>query len=182
MHHDLQDGLRAGLFDEDDLARLPIVGEAFAATDAAWPGLDPTRRRHEALRRVFGTLVEDVLTTSRALIAAADPQSVADIRHAGHPLVRFSTAVWQALNVLRRFLFERVYRAPSVMEMRARVTGVVEELFPLYVASPHLMPPDWRDRVHAARDRTALARVVSDYISGMTDRFAIGEHARLEQG
>ncbi len=179
MHHDLQDGLRAGLFDEDDLSRLPIVGDAFAETDREWPHIERARRRHEALRRVFGALVEDVLATSRALIAEADPQSADDVRRAGRPLIRFSRGVWDDLAVMRHFLFERVYRAPSVMQMRADVTRVVDDLFPLYVARPDLLPAEWQGAVSEAGGETALARLVSDYISGMTDRFALSEHSRL---
>src|SRR5690606_34251497 len=127
----------------------------------------------------FGVLVEDVLATSRALIAEARPQSAEEVRRAGRPLVRFSPAAWQHLKAMRQFLFERVYRAPSVMEMRASVTRVVEELFPLYLDGPELLPADWHRGVTDAHDETALARIVSDYISGMTDRFALSEHARL---
>jgi dGTPase len=179
MHHDLQDGIRAALFDEDDLARLPIVGEAFTETDREWPGLDAGRRRHEALRGVFGVMVEDVLSTSRRIIVEVAPRSPEDVRSAGRPLIRFSEAMWSDLNTLRRFLFERVYRAPSVMEMRANVTRVVEDLFPLYMDAPDLLPEEWRGRIADAHDNTGLARLVSDYIAGMTDRFALGEHARL---
>ena len=80
---------------------------------------------------------------------------------------------------MRRFLFERVYRAPSVMEMRASVTSVVNDLFPLYMSRPGLLPEGWHRGAADAGDETALARIVSDYISGMTDRFALAEHARL---
>ena len=178
-NHDIHDGLRAGLFDEDDLAALPILGDAFAEVDRLYPALERTRRRHEALRRVFGVMVEDVLVTSRALIARVDPRSPDDIRAAGHPVVRFSAGLWNDLQKLREFLFQRVYRAPSVMNMRAEVTRVVEDLFPLYLARPDLLPADWRENVARAEGESALARHVADYLSGMTDRFALGEHRRL---
>ncbi|MBM9595000.1 deoxyguanosinetriphosphate triphosphohydrolase [Roseitranquillus sediminis] len=178
-NHDLQDGLRAGLFDEADLAALPILGPAFAEVDRIWPGLERPRRQHEALRRVFGGLVEDVLVTSRALIASLDPDSPEAVRHAGHPVVRFSGGMWQDLQVIRRFLFERVYRAPSVMRTRAEVTAVVEALFPLYLERPDLLPAPWLADLPARPDSTVLARMVADYIAGMTDRFALQEHARL---
>ncbi|MFT5341833.1 MAG: dGTPase [Paracoccaceae bacterium] len=178
-NHDLHDGLRAGLFDDDDIVELPIVGTAFEQVDALYPGIDPNRRRHEALRRVFGAMVSDVIDTSRVLLDASGAKSVEDIRNLGHSVVRFSPELWVDLQQIRRFLFARMYRAPSVMLKRAEVTIVVEELFPFYLKDPALMPERWHVDIEAAQDDTALARIVSDYIAGMTDRFALQEHARL---
>jgi dGTPase len=181
-HHDLHDGLRAELFSTDELAGLPILRDNFAAVDRAYPGLNYYRRRHEALRRFFGVLVEDVIACARASLAGIEPRSVADIRHAGRPLIRFSQPLFEDLQIIRDFLFQRMYRAPDVVTMRARVTRVVEDLFPFFLAHPDELPRQWRKDVAGAADRTALARIVSDYISGMTDRFALQEHARLIDG
>jgi dGTPase len=179
-NHDLHDGLRAGLFTEDDIADLPLVGRAYAQVDALYPDTDPYRRRHEALRRVFGVMVADVIETSRELLAASGAQSAHDIRHLGAPVIRFSAQMWQDLKQIRAFLFARMYRAPRVMVERARVTQVVEDLFPLFLERPDLLPRHWARHIEeAAQDRTTLARMVSDYIAGMTDRFALQEHARL---
>ncbi|MFN3644121.1 MAG: deoxyguanosinetriphosphate triphosphohydrolase [Gemmobacter sp.] len=178
-HHDLHDGLRSGLFDEADLMELPVTGPAFAAVDRLHPGLDPMRRRHEALRRVFGTMVEDVIAVARGRLEAARPQSVDDIRALGATVIRFSKPLYQDLKAVRGFLFTRMYRAPSVMAERARVTAVINDLFPLYLARPDLLPAAWAADVAAAADETALARIVADYVAGMTDRFALAEHARL---
>ena len=123
-----------------------------------------------------------IVETSRAILQEAAPQSAAEVRHLGRPVIRFSIGMWQALREIREFLFSRMYRAPSVMEMRAQVTHVVEDLFPFYLAKPELLPDRWRQDVEAARDETTLARLVSDYIAGMTDRFALQEHARLLGG
>ncbi|MCK8482455.1 deoxyguanosinetriphosphate triphosphohydrolase [Aliiroseovarius sp. S2029] len=181
-NHDLHDGLRAGLFDMDEIAELPIIGPAIAEVDATYPGLDAGRRRHEALRRVFGVMVEDVLTTSQALLADAAPQSVEDVRALDHAVIRFSPALWADLKVIREFLFTRMYRAPSVVAMRARVTRVVEDLFAHYRAVPSDLPGEWRAEIEAATSDRRLARLVADYIAGMTDRFALQEHKRLELG
>lgn len=181
-NHDLHDGLRAGLFDEADIRALPVVGEAYAEVDRLWPALDPYRRRHEALRRVFGVMVADVIDTSREILAEAAPESAAAVRHLGRPVIQFSPALWADLQEIRSFLFTRMYRAPEVMKMREQVTRVVEELFPFYMAEPRHLPARWQDEVAAARDETALARLVSDYISGMTDRFALQAHASLLGG
>ncbi len=178
-HHDLHDGLRAELFSTDDLAELPVLHDCFAAVDAKYPGLNYYRRRHEALRRFFGILVEDVICVSRRNIADLDPQSVHDIRHAGRMVVQFTPALWADLKAIRQFLFTRMYRAPAVVAMRAEVTQVVHDLFPLFMAHPEELPKQWRKDVAEAEGETALARIVADYIAGMTDRFAIETHGRL---
>jgi dGTPase len=178
-HHDLHDGLRSGLFTEDDLMALPVTGPAFAEVDRLYPGLERMRRRHEALRRVFGRMVEDVIAVAQNRLAAAHPRSVDDIRALGTTVIRFSKPLYQELKAIRAFLFARMYRAPPVMAERARVGRVVNELFPLFLRDPGLLPPEWQPDVAAAGDETALARVVCDYVAGMTDRFALQEHARL---
>jgi len=178
-HHDLHDGLRAELFSTDELAELPVLRDCFAEVDRRYPGLNYYRRRHEALRRFFGVLVEDVIAESRAALARIEPGSATDVRMAGEMVVRFSNGLWSDLKVIREFLFRRMYRAPSVVEMRRQVTGMINELFPLFMAKPDELPKQWRRDVAEADGETALARIVADYIAGMTDRFAIQEHARL---
>ncbi len=178
-HHDLHDGLRSGLFTEDDLMELPVTGPVFAEVDALYPGLEKMRRRHETLRRVFGRMVEDVIAVAQNRLAAAQPQSVDDIRHMGTTIIRFSKPLYQELKAVRSFLFHRMYRAPSVMAVRAEVTRMIDDLFPLFLARPELLPPEWQADVQAAQSETDLARTVADYVAGMTDRFAIQEHQRL---
>ena len=178
-NHDLMDGLRAGLFSDADAAALPIVGAAYAQVDAAWPDLDPIRRRHEALRRVFGVMVGDVIDTSRAHLGATALHSVEDVRALGRPVIQFSDGLWRDLKEIRSFLFGRMYRAKSVMDMRAQVTGIVKDLFPLFLARPELLPGEWQRDVAEASGPTAIARIVSDYIAGMTDRYAMQTHDRL---
>ncbi|QYZ71617.1 deoxyguanosinetriphosphate triphosphohydrolase [Neotabrizicola shimadae] len=178
-HHDLHDGLRSGLFTEDDLMDLPVTGPAFAEVDAIYPGLEKMRRRHEALRRVFGRMVEDVIAVAQNRLSAAQPKSVDDIRHMGTTIIRFSKPLYQELKAIRSFLFHRMYRAPSVMAERARVTQVVNDLFPLFLREPALLPAEWQADIAAATDEVVLARIVADYVAGMTDRFALQEHARL---
>ena len=178
-HHDLHDGLRSGLFDEADLMGLPITGPAFEEVDRLYPGLEKMRRRHEALRRVFGRMVEDVIAVAKNRLDAARPASVHEIRAMGTTVIRFSKPLFQELKAIKSFLFARMYRAPSVMTERARVTAVVNGLFPLFLARPDLLPQEWQPDVARAGDETALARIVCDYVAGMTDRFAIAEGERL---
>ncbi|MDE0851024.1 deoxyguanosinetriphosphate triphosphohydrolase, partial [Yoonia sp.] len=176
-NHDLHDGLRAELFSTDDLAELPILHDCFARVDHKYPGLNYYRRRHEALRRFFGILVEDVIVLARRNLADLNPANVHDIRHAGRMVIQFTPEIWTDLKVIRQFLFERMYRAPAVIEMRIEVTEIVNSLFPFFIENPQELPKQWRKDVDAAPDHVALARIVADYIAGMTDRFAIQEHA-----
>ena len=181
-NHDLADGLRAGLFTDAEAAELPIVGAAYAEIDALHPGLEVKRRRAEALRRVFGVMVADVIAEARGRLAEIRPGSVAELRGLDRPMVRFSAPLFADLKEIRGFLFQHMYRAPAVVAMRVRVTKVVEELFALYMAQPALLPEDWKDDVQRAQDATARARLVADYIAGMTDRYALQAHARLTGG
>jgi len=177
-NHDLHDGLRAGLFDTKDLLDLPIVGAAFAEVDARYPDLSAKRRRHEALRRVFGIMVGDVIDTSRSKLEALAPTSIDDIRQAGHQVICFSDVLWADLKEIRAFLFSRMYRAPSVMAVREEVTSVVQALFEAYMRDPALLPVQWQAEPGLANASTR-ARRVADYIAGMTDRFALQAHAAL---
>ena len=178
-HHDLHDGLRSGLFDEADLMALPITGPAFEEVDRLHPGLERMRRRHEALRRVFGAMVEDVIAIARTRLGNLAPADADAIRAQDGPIIRFSKPMYQEIKAIRAFLFRRMYRAPPVMAERARVTQVVRDLFALFMARPELLPEEWRADVERAADEAALARLVADYVAGMTDRFALQEHARL---
>ena len=126
------------------------------------------------------TICSRRLVTSRGLLAESGAQRVQEVRGLGAPVVRFSPECWADLREIRSFLFIRMYRAPSVMVKRAEVTQVVNDLFPHFMAAPQDLPAKWQaDADKAGGSETALARVVSDYVSGMTDRFALQEHARL---
>lgn len=175
-HHDLHDGLRAKLFSSDDLAGLPILCRCFARVDELYPGLDRYRRRHEALRRFFGVLVEDVIAVARQNLARLAPRTSDDIRNAGFQIILFSDALHRDLKVVSDFLFDRMYRAPSVVRKRKQVTGVVRDLFPYFLEHPEALPRSWREDIEKAAGGTELARIVSDYIAGMTDRFALQCH------
>jgi dGTPase len=176
-NHDLADGLRAGLFSLEDLKALPLIGPCIDRVDTLWPGLEPPRREHEALRRFFGLLVEDVLATSQSRLAAAAPRAPEDVRACGAPVIRFSDETFGELKRIRAFLFERMYRHWTVQRMRRKAGLVVRELFETFFEHPHLMPADWSRRCDASD--TSRARTVADYIAGMTDRYALQEHRKL---
>jgi hypothetical protein len=132
---------------------LPLIGACYGAVDAAWPGLEAGRRRHEALRRVFGAMVEDAIAESRARLAAAAPASADQLRRLGHPVVAFSEPMRAQVAAIRRFLFARMYRAPRVMEMRAEVTVVVRDLFATFLGDPALLPAEWQPEAGALPGR-----------------------------
>ena len=178
-HHDLHDGLRAELFSTDELAELPILNDCFARVDQLYPGLNYYLRRHEALRRFFGVLVEDVIAVAEGSLREIQPQTADDIRKAGFQIIRFSQPVFDDLKQIRAFLFERMYRAPTVVVMRQQVTQVVRDLFPFFLNHPENLPKQWRKDVENVSSDQELARLVSDYIAGMTDRFALQCHERF---
>lgn len=178
-NHDLHDGLRAGLFTDAQAAELPIVGPAFTAVDQKYKNLDAHRRRHEALRRVFGVMVEDVMATSYVILAQSGAKSAQDIRNLDHSVVQFSPSLWSELKEIRTFLFENMYRAPRVMQQREHAAQVVRDLFEIFMTSPEAMPGNWGGAVASNAPDLHKARVVADYIAGMTDRFAQQEHDRL---
>ena len=178
-NHDLHDGLRAGLFTDEEVAELPLVGPCFAEVDKKYPDLDLRRRRNEALRRFFGVMVEDVLRVTRDNLVDLDPQSAQDIRMAGRPMAQFSSDLWADLKQVRAFLFTRMYRAPSVVAMRKDVSAKVRALFPHFMEKPYLLPMEWQVKFAHSPDEQTIARVVCDYIAGMTDRFALQQYEQL---
>lgn len=177
--HDLHDGLRAKLFTDDDLKQLPLLNQCYDAVDKIYPNLDQYRRRHEALRRFFGMLVEDVISKSRNIILELSPKSIDDIRNAGKSVIQFSDEVFLALKEIKSFLFNNMYRAPKVVEMRKVVTIKLQNLFKKYFDDPSFLPSDWKLKSDFTTSETDLARMVADYISGMTDRYALNQYSKL---
>ena len=177
-NHDIDDGLRAGLFTIDDLRDVPLVGPTFKAVEAKYPGLERPRLIHESIRRLIDHMVNDLLAETRKRLAAARPQSPTDIRELGSPVVAFSVEMRQNDRALRTFLFERMYRHFRVNRMTSKARRVVGELFGLFLAEPECLPTEWH-RLASQPGSAETARVVADYIAGMTDRFALDEHRRL---
>tara|TARA_R110000850_G_scaffold234880_2_gene359787 strand:+ start:808 stop:1956 length:1149 start_codon:yes stop_codon:yes gene_type:complete len=177
-NHDLDDGLRAGLFSETQIRELPIIGACYDRVESLYPELDHIRRRHEALRRVFGVMVEDVLAESRRLLAEANPQSVDDVRMAGRQLIGFSDGLAADLKLIRAFFFKHMYRHWKVRRMRRKAGMIVQEMFGIFMEDPGMLPDGWQDWAQKG-DATQRAWVVADYIAGMTDRFALQEYEKL---
>jgi dGTPase len=177
-NHDIDDGLRAGLFTVADLAEVPLVGPVFANVAAMYPGLEETRLIHESIRRLIDRMVSDLLEETRRRLAQASPATVDDIRRLGRPVAAFSAPMREHNQALKAFLFDRMYRHYKVNRMTSKARTVVSELFDAYLARPDCLPDDWRRPVEAAQS-AQTARLVADYIAGMTDRFALEEHRRL---
>ncbi len=176
--HDLDDGLQAGFFTMDEVHDLPLVGPLVAQVDRRHPGIEEKRRRHEALRRLFAVMVEDMLTTTSARITAAAPADAAAARAHGAPLVAFSAEIGEGIGAIRAFLFKRMYRHFRVNRMTVKAQAVIAEMFPLLMGEPTLLPDDWAREADGLSE-AGRARVVADYIAGMTDRYALDEHRRL---
>ena len=178
-NHDIDDGLRAGLFEVKDLLDLPLVGEMFVLVEKKYPGIAQSRLIHEAVRRVINAMVEDVLAETRKRLAEANPKTVADIRALGRPVAAFSEQMAATDRTIKKFLYTRMYEHWLLNRSHSKARRVVMDLFGLLFAELNCLPPPWRERAEATEDRTVRARLVADYIAGMTDRFALDEHKRL---
>jgi len=176
--HDLDDGLRAGMFDLADVAALPLAGEALAEVQVRYPGLDIPRTVNEMLRRVITRLIEDVVAQTAIRAAEAGVASAGDVRLLGRPLVAFSPGMAQAEKALKGFLYPRMYRHERVNRVMAEAQSVIRDLYGHFLAHPQAMPPSWQADLDFA-DTPRLARRVCDYIAGMTDRYALDQHARF---
>jgi dGTPase len=177
-NHDIDDGLRAELFALEDLADVPLAGPIVAAVRREYPAIEAERVMHETVRRMIGEMVEDVIAETRRRIAEAGVRSVDDVRRCDHALAGFSEAMRANDIGLKRFLFRAMYRHDRVTRMTERAKVVVAELFDRHLAEPNLLPEDWRRETGAPGD-AKTARVVADYIAGMTDNFAFATQDRL---
>jgi dGTPase len=175
--HDIDDALRAGLVSLDDFAAVPMAGSIVAEVQARYPAIADKRKAHEVQRRMITRAVEDVIGTSAAKIAASGVMSAEDVRLAGQPLVTFSVETAEAEKGLKAFLFARVYRHETVMVPVRESEAIVERLFAAYMAHSD-MPGRWGEAGRAV-EGPARARIVADFIAGMTDPYALDEYQRL---
>ncbi len=176
--HDLDDGLRAGLFGIEDVAHLPVVGPALKEARVASLDVPPPRLRHETIRRVINALVRDLIEESQRRLSAREPADSDAIRRARKPVVAFSERMGDANRSIKEFLYARMYRHWRVNRMTAKARRVTDELFAMLHGDTSLLPDNWHAQAGDRADARA-ARVVGDYIAGMTDRFALDEHRRL---
>jgi dGTPase len=179
-NHDVDDGLDAGLFRLDEVETVPLIGPIVTGVRADHPAIDQRLTRLEAVRRMIGAMVADVMGETRARAADARVASPADVRDLGCALVAFSPDMSEDLARLRAFLYERMYRHWRVNRSRSQARRLLGEMFDLFLNEPEVLPAEWFER-QRDRDTAGRARVICDYVAGMTDRYAIEEHRRLFQ-
>ena len=177
-NHDIDDGLRAGVIAVDQLLAIPLVGDIFQTVMDQNPGIEERRLIHEAVRRLIAVMVDDLLAETTRRLEALGAASAGDIRDAGRAVVAFSDEMVENNRALKAFLFENMYRHFKVNRIMAKAKRVVTDLFDLLLENPSLMPNGKQIQIERL-PRQAIARSVSDYIAGMTDRFAYIEHRRL---
>ncbi len=177
-NHDVDDGFRAGLLQLEQLREQPLFARHYDTVRSRYPDLDDRRLIYEIIRRMIGYVVTDLIENSAAAIAAADPQSIDDVRAAKAPLINFSGEVLERHRELKKFLLDNMYRHDQISDMNSRTQGMIQLLFIRYMADVAEMP-DWFAQTAAVPEESDKARVIADYIAGMTDRFAIAEFERL---
>jgi len=176
--HDIDDGLRAGLFAIDDLKVMPLLADMIAEIDADYPGLDQDRRGAELVRELISHLIGSVVVETRKRLDAAQPMSADDVRRCDRQLCDFSTAVIEAEAAIKLFLKQHMYRHSRVMRVMGEAAGIVANLFARYQDNPGALPAEWQDGI-TQESEAARARRIGNFIAGMTDRFALTEHQRL---
>jgi len=177
--HDIDDGLRAGLFTVDDLKIMPLAADIIADIARHYPDLDDDRRGAELVRDLISYLIGAVISESRSRLQAAKPNSVDDVRNHGEVLIAFSPGAAQAEAEIKAFLKQRMYRHPRVMHIMGDAEQILFDLFARYQKVPGDLPPEWLPPGAEAETETERARRIGNFIAGMTDRFALTEHQRL---
>ena len=181
-NHDVDDGLRAGLLSFDQLREVPLFARHLAEVDGRYRSLTPRQRRHETIRRMIDALVRDLGETTAARLAEIAPADIDAVRAHPEAIVAFSDTMRRDNLALKRFLNEHLYRHHQVHRVMHKAARVVRELFEAFMADPRLLLPEFRARaaeLEAASGLSGRARIVADYVAGMTDRYAIDEHERL---
>jgi dGTPase len=175
VNHDLDDGLRAGLFRVEELAQAPLAGPHARNVTARYGSLELSRFIGEMIRTLMSALLDDLRAETAARLAAAGPSSAAAVRAAPHALVALSPEMMEQLRALKSFLFTHMYQHPRVIASMNRAQAVVTDLFEAFCADPALLPADWAGLC----GNGSTGGVVRDYIAGMTDTFALAEYARV---
>ncbi|MBL4602050.1 MAG: deoxyguanosinetriphosphate triphosphohydrolase [Emcibacteraceae bacterium] len=176
--HDVADGVRAGLITFEQLGEVPLVHNNVKEVFDTHGKLDKSREQHEIIRRIIGQMINDVIKNSRKNLKSLQPDSVDDIRNADKMVIGFSAEMRNQDKALKKFLMKNMYRHYKVNRMSSKARRVVGDLFNLYLNETDCLPTDWQE---ATQGKAAMeqARLVADFIAGMTDRFALLEHKRL---
>ena len=176
--HDIDDGLRAGLFSLADLAEVALIRDLLEGIRHQDPKLDPSRLVHELVRHLITQMIEDVVAETGNRLQVLAPRSADDVRHAPAPVGAFSPAMAEADRAIKGFLYPRMYRHPRIMRIMGDAERAICALFTRYAERPDDIPAEWAQLVEAEEEAGRL-RLIADFIAGMTDRYALVEHARL---
>ncbi|HCR94120.1 MAG: deoxyguanosinetriphosphate triphosphohydrolase [Oceanicaulis sp.] len=177
-NHDIDDGLRSGILKIEQLMDLPLVGDVFRRCRARYPDISENILIHEAVREMIGLMVADVLDETRRRLKDSGADSPEAVRRLDRPMVSFSDGMTESLAAVRRFLYANMYLHYKVKRMKEKGKMVVRDLFAAFLSDPMLLPTELQREAGGAGEE-ATARVVCDYIAGMTDRYAIEEHRKL---
>ena len=179
-NHDVDDGFRAGLLSLDELRQQVLFNEQYETVQEKYPELEDRRLIYEIIRRMINKVVTDLIENTASRIEDVAPDSIDDVRSHKEPMVVLSDAVFEQHSALKQFLNKHLYRHEKVREMTDKAKLMIEILFERYMGDPGQMPDEFCARATAGvGDESIKARVVADYVAGMTDRFAIAEHDRL---
>ncbi|MCB9990869.1 MAG: deoxyguanosinetriphosphate triphosphohydrolase [Rhodospirillales bacterium] len=180
-NHDVEDGLHAGLFTLDDIREVPLINGILQKAEQDYPGLSSELLIFETIREMIGAMVEDVLAETDRRLKILNPQSPEDIRLAGQQMVAFSDDMLARVNELRAFLWNRMYKHYEVCRTMSKVSRIIENLYGAFIGQSELLPDEWQHRLteEGAKSEQDRARIIADYIAGMTDRYAVREHERL---
>ena len=176
--HDVEDGLRSGLLTLEKLKTVPLLAEVLAEIEQDFPNLEPRKIRYEITRRLITRSIRDVSLTLQASLTDLQPESATAVTQYNKQMVRFSPEMQEQMMALKAFLFKQLYRHPRVSQIMQDAERVLVDLFELHFKKPQLLPPEWHKR-HQASTKQQQARLICDYIAGMTDRFALQKHAEL---
>jgi dGTPase len=176
--HDIDDGLRAGLFALGDLAGVALIGDILQCTRTEHGQVEPGRLAHELVRRLITRMIEDVTCQTSERLRALAPRCSEEVRLAAAPVVGFSPSMAEADRAIKGFLYPRMYRHQRIVRIMGDAEAVICALFARYAQAPQDMPAEWAQIAEAGEDADRLRRI-ADFIAGMTDRYALGEHARL---
>jgi len=181
-NHDVDDGLRSGLITVDQLLSCELFGEQHEVIIKKWPDLNERRMVHEIVRRMINSLVSDLIATSQKKIDQYQPADIESVRNLPEPLIGLSEGILNKHMELKRFLRKNLYQHERVKQMTDKAKQTVKTLFEAYMSDPELLPKDAQGRLSKEENSVGVsgrARVIADYIAGMTDRFAIAEHKRI---
>jgi len=181
-NHDIEDGIRSGLFSIGDLEEVPLLHDVMSGVRTEYPDIADRYLIQETKRDMIGVMVDDVMEQTRGRLAEVKPESPDDIRMAGKQVVAFSPEMHEKVKVLKGFLYKRMYKHYTINRIGVKVERIIGDLFKAFHKNYMLLPDNWQRRIEksgALENEQLRARIVADYIAGMTDRYAIREHERL---